>query len=93
MENQINEIVKEFEIYVEDLNFPIRARIVKILSDNNEDIRYDASLSHYCKQDEIAIDTYYPSFIRKDLLSTETLLMNYLKRFRNLAVKENKNYK
>lgn len=90
--NDIYEIVKEFEIHLEDILYPIKAKIIKLIAEHDEDIRYDAILSHYCKQDEKAIDTYYPSFIRKELNAPECLVINYLENFKILALKKNERY-
>lgn len=88
--NTIVEIIKEFKANIEGLNHPVYARIVKY--DDDDDVRYIGELSHYCKQFQEAMTVYYPSTTGSSIDKVEQILLNYLNKFRNIEVVENKSY-
>ena len=91
MKNNPAEIIKEYRVRVEGLDFPIKARIVKTLSGDDSHL-FLGELSHYCQQEKSAGDVYQPSLVRQDFNQVEHLIIRYLENFTSFNVIENRNY-
>ena len=91
MKNIPAEIIKEYRVHVEGLEYPIKARIIKSLSGNDEHL-FLGELSHYCRQNDTDAEVYRPSLVRQNLDQVESLLIQYLERFTTLNITENKYY-
>lgn len=85
------EIIKEIEVTVNGLNFPVKGKILKIITGYKEYI-YMGQLSHYCKPTEMAATVYIPSLTGSDISTVEHLLLSYLKSFTLIDVTENEQY-
>ena len=90
MENEIFVVVKEYTTYVEGLDHQVHGKVYeKHVKTGSSDFMY--SVSHYCKGTASAGSAYIPSAQLVDTLSlAETLLLAYMKSFKNLGVIENK---
>lgn len=91
MSNVPAEIIKQYRVRVEGLNFTIYGRIIKSVSGDDEDV-FLGELSHYCKQFNEAIDVYRPSLIGNNIEKVEYLIISYLEKFTNINVEENTHY-
>lgn len=90
MPSRMREIVKQYVIHVDGLEYPVHAYIEKYVRDGEE--FYDWSISHHYKGKEGA-GVYYPSSISdRTIERCETLLKMYVAGFTNIGVKKNKYY-
>lgn len=90
MNNIPFEIIKEYKVKVEGLEYPVYARIVKEAGE--DEVIYLGELSHYCKQTKDAATPYYPSLARQELHTLEVLILTYLKAFTTINVVKNDYY-
>ncbi|HRN40918.1 MAG TPA: hypothetical protein PK649_02455 [Vicingus sp.] len=91
MNNVPAEIIKQYRVKVEGVNFTVYGRIIKSVSGDDENV-FLGELSHYCKQTEDAIDVYRPSLVGNNIDRVEHLITNYLEKFTNINIEENKYY-
>ncbi len=89
--NELNQVMEEYEVMVEGLNYKIKGKVLKSVSDDGE-VSFIGSLSHYCKPDEGSADVYRPSLGRREIESARHLLIQYLKSFTNIDVEQNMYY-
>lgn len=94
MENAIFEIVKEYRLDIVELEFPIRSRVVKRVSqDDGLDYRFEWEISHYCQLTESAAGAYIPSSPYGDSFEgVESQLLAYMKSFTMHGVVANEYY-
>jgi hypothetical protein len=91
MDNKPSEIIKEYKVNVQGLDFPVRARIIRDVRGDEQHV-FLGELSHYCKQFEDAATPYYPSLVRQSIDSLESLIIDYLEKFTTIDVVENEFY-
>jgi len=90
--NWIGEIVKEFVLRVDGLEFSVKGLIVKSRGPEGEDT-FEWAISHYYKPSEKAATIYIPSARSgKTLEEAEQLLMAYMQTFTTLDVTPNQYY-
>lgn len=88
MANIIYEVVKEYVIHVEGLDFPVKGRVLKRHEPSKDDFTYMWEISHYCKPEETAIGVYIPSLnIANSFEEVEHMLLRYMRKFTNIGVK------
>lgn len=93
MTNVIYEIMKEFKISVDNLDFEIQGRLLKRISGESEfNVDYKWEISHYYRPTDGAT-VYYPSQnYAATLKKAEQLLLKYMTPFTNIDVEINHNY-
>lgn len=92
MEKVIAQVVKEYVMDVEGLDFVVKGRIVKFLNKEGREV-FRWSISHHYKSSEKAITPYYPSKLTGDTLGeAEDLLLSYMKGFTAIGVTSNGYY-
>lgn len=85
------EIIKEFRVNVQGLDYSVKGRIVKSVKGDFDNV-YLGEFSHYCKPHVDAIDVYSPDIVRQNFDSAERLVLSYLENFTTIDVKPNKHY-
>ena len=92
MSKVINEIIYEYKMYVDNLDFEIKGRILKNV-DESEEYIYSWEVSHFCKPSENAAGVYIPSTSRaKTIKEAKVLLFSYMDTFTNIDVETNNYY-
>jgi hypothetical protein len=91
MENSPAEIIKEFIVHVEGLNFTVKGRIKKTIKGEDQHL-FIGELSHYCKPLIDAATVYQPSLVKQDYNTVEHLVIRYLESFTTFDVMVNKYY-
>ena len=85
------ELVKELEVDVTGLSYPVKGKILKMITRDKDKI-YIGKLSHYCKPSKMAATIYIPSLTGNDISTVEYLLLTYLKSFTLIDVTRNEHY-
>ncbi|XJR89967.1 hypothetical protein ACH34E_04005 [Elizabethkingia anophelis] len=89
---EIYETIKEFSIYVNDIDEMVKAKICKFICYDNE-VKYFWFISHYYTPSEGALGPYRPSNNSGNSIDTvEKSLMLYIKEFTGIRVEKNKYY-
>lgn len=89
--NSIGEIVKEFVLRVDGLEFSVKGRIVKTVNPKGED-EFEWHISHHCKPSQGA-GVYFPSVTSGNKQEdVEQFLIGYMQVFTTLGVTPNKYY-
>ncbi len=89
---EIYETIKEFSIYVDDLDEMVKAKICKFITFDDE-VRYFWFISHYYTPTENAMGPYRPSGNSGyNVEEVENSLMLYVKGFTGIRVEKNKYY-
>lgn len=92
MDNIIYEILNEYTMTVEGLDFDIKGRVVKEINGVTGS-SYRWEISHYCKPSKNAATVYIPSTVSADTYKkAKDLLFMYMEPFTNIAVEPNKYY-
>jgi hypothetical protein len=92
MSNRISEVVKEYVLDVDELNFSVKGRVTKTIRADGLDEFY-WNISHHYRPSETAGGVYYPSRIRTDTLEeAERLLLLYMSGFTTIDVTPNMDY-
>jgi hypothetical protein len=93
MTNVIYQIVKEYKISIDGLNFEIKGRVLKRVSgDEGLTVDFKWEISHYYKPSDGAT-VYYPSQDHAETAErAEQLLIHYLTHFTNIDIEVNPNY-
>jgi hypothetical protein len=86
------ETVKEYTLYIHELDSKIYARINKRIEPTMHfDFKWE--ISHYCKQTETDIDVYMPTRDSENSFeAVEISLLRYMRKFTAIGVKPNKYY-
>lgn len=88
----IAEVVKEYILHHDELDFTVKGRITKI-KDNDGVYKYEWSISHYCKPSEQAGGVHAPSSRSSiNLKGAEDSLFAYMEAFTNIGIKQNNSY-
>jgi len=92
MDKEISEVLKEYVIDVDDLEFRVKGRLVKTTNEGRQE-KYGWAISHYCAGTEDA-GPYVPSKIWWDTYeAAEGNLLAYMKSFdASFGVQPNKFY-
>lgn len=89
---EIYETIKEFSIYVDDIDEMVKAKICRLINSDNE-TRYFWFITHYYTPSESALGPYRPSGNSGNNIDTvEKSLMLYIKGFTGIRVEKNKYY-
>jgi hypothetical protein len=91
MSNIPAEIIKQYRVRVEGLDFTVYGRIIKSVKGEDEE-SYLGELSHYCKQSKDDLGAYKPSLVRREIEQVESLIIQYLEKFTNINVEKNNYY-
>jgi len=92
MDKYIFEIVKEYVLKHDDLDFSVKGRIAKTVRDDEVD-EYFWEISHHYRPTETAIGRYHPSRVKTGTFEeAENLLLMYMSGFTAIDVELNKNY-
>lgn len=87
------EIIKEYSLYIDELGYSVRARIIKNLKPIGQESPFEWNVSHYCKPSEGAAGVYIPSTQSGETFQeAEDLLFAYLNSFTTIGVRPNENY-
>jgi len=90
MSNIPAEIIKQYRVRVEGLDFTVYGRIIKSVS-GNEDV-FLGELSHYCRQSEDAFSVNKPNLVSGNIGNVEQGIISYLERFATIDVEVNLYY-
>jgi hypothetical protein len=92
MSKYISEVIKEYVLEHDDLDFSVKGRITKTVRDDGAN-EYYWSISHHYRPSESAATVYYPSRIRTETFEeAEHLLHLYMSGFTAIDVTPNKHY-
>lgn len=92
MNRNILEIVKEYLLQLDELDFVIKGRICRLGKEGGE-FEYFWDISHHCKPSDDAAGVYYPSRVLVDTFDeAERLLMRYMESFTTFSVTKNKTF-
>ena len=92
MTNSLRKIIAEYKLYVDNVHFEIRGRILKELEPNT-DFPYSLEISHYCKTNKNAATTYRPSrTLGKTEKEVTDLLFLYFSTFSDIEIEINEAY-
>lgn len=92
MSKHITEVVKEYVLMHDDLDFSVKGRVTKTIRDDGVD-EYYWNISHHYRPTESAVGVYHPSRVRTETFEeAEQLLHHYMSNFTTIDVTPNKNY-
>jgi len=88
MDHIIKEIITEYKVSLDALDYTVKGRILKEIKDGGE---YYWEVSHYCKPSETAGGAYIPSLTHAPTFEqAKNLMFAYLNSFTNIGVIPNK---
>ena len=92
MYTHLFEVMKEYIMFVEGLDFSVKGRVTQSTNQEGED-EFHWEISHYYRTKESAAAVYIPSKkTTKSFELTKSILMAYMKGFTTIGVKPNERY-
>ena len=92
MGTQLSRVVREYVLWVKELDYSIKGRVCEIV-DDPKDVHYEWEVSHHYKPSANAMGAYYPSATRgRSLEEVEALMLTYLRNFSSIGVVKNERY-
>ncbi|EHQ41787.1 hypothetical protein [Myroides odoratus] len=90
---KVTEIVRIFEVHIENYNEVIKAKIVKVL-DHDTKYLYEGTISHFCKKKDEMEPYKKGLFLGENLELCSAGVLNYLERFNDAeSIVANNDYK
>ena len=92
MKKQLSRVVREYVLWVGELEYSIKGRVCEIIEDP-QDVHYEWEVSHHYKPSASAMAPYHPSATRGTSVDeVEALMLIYLKGFSGIGVVKNERY-